>query len=301
MNNVDVATFLKIPPSLSLPNYGNLIQILPISFCYLYNYSWLFTGSANRNERSKSTVIEFKNVSKNFASKDGPLRAIDEISLSIKKNEIFGIIGESGAGKSTLLRFINALDSPSEGMVEVNGINVKTLNNRDLRLFKKQIGMIFQQFNLLGNKTVEENILLPLELHKYDDALDINQILKFVGLDDKRNSYPSELSGGQKQRVGIARGLITRPKILLCDEPTSALDEITKREIVDLLKRVSETFDITILIVTHELDVVKDLCDRVAILDDGRLVDVLDISRKSDAFQSKISYQELAREVLLND
>lgn len=246
-------------------------------------------------------MIEFKNVSKNFASKDGPLRAIDEISLSIKKNEIFGIIGESGAGKSTLLRFINALESPSEGMVEVNGTNVKTLNNRDLRLFKKQIGMIFQQFNLLGNKTVEENILLPLELHKYDDALDINQILKFVGLEDKRHSYPSELSGGQKQRVGIARGLITRPKILLCDEPTSALDEITKREIVDLLKRVSETFDITILIVTHELDVVKDLCNRVAILDKGHLIEVLDISRKSDTLQSDISYQELAREVLLNE
>lgn len=246
-------------------------------------------------------MIEFKNVSKKFFSKDGPLRAIDNISLSIEKNEIFGIIGESGAGKSTLLRFINALETPSEGTVEVNGTSVATLNNRDLRLFKKQIGMIFQQFNLLGNKTVEENILLPLELHHYNDVLDIDQILNFVGLEGKRNSYPSELSGGQKQRVGIARGLITRPKILLCDEPTSALDEITKREIVDLLTRVSETFDITILIVTHELDVVKDLCNRVAILDEGKLVDVLDVSRKIDAFQSDISYQELAREVLLNE
>ncbi len=246
-------------------------------------------------------MIEFKNVSKIFASKAGPLLAIDNISLFIEKNEIFGIIGESGAGKSTLLRFINALETPSEGIVEVNGTNVATLNNRELRLFKKQIGMIFQQFNLLGNKTVEENILLPLELHHYDDALDIDQILKFVGLEGKRNSYPSELSGGQKQRVGIARGLITRPKILLCDEPTSALDEITKREIVDLLTRVSETFEITILIVTHELDVVKDLCNRVAILDEGKLVDVLEVSREMNAFQSDVSYQELAREVLLNE
>lgn len=246
-------------------------------------------------------MIEFKNVSKIFASKVGPLLAIDNISLFIEKNEIFGIIGESGAGKSTLLRFINALETPSEGIVEVNGTNVATLNNRELRLFKKQIGMIFQQFNLLGNKTVEENILLPLELHHYDDALDIDQILKFVGLEGKRNSYPSELSGGQKQRVGIARGLITRPKILLCDEPTSALDEITKREIVDLLTRVSETFEITILIVTHELDVVKDLCNRVAILDEGKLVDVLEVSREMNAFQSDVSYQELAREVLLNE
>lgn len=246
-------------------------------------------------------MIEFKNVSKSFASKDGPLRAIKNISFSIEKNEIFGIIGESGAGKSTLLRFINALETPSEGSVEVNGTNVAGLNKRDLRLFKKNIGMIFQQFNLLGNKTVEENILLPLELHRYEDALDLEEILQFVGLEDKRNSYPSELSGGQKQRVGIARGLITRPQILLCDEPTSALDEITKREIVDLLARVSKKFDITILIVTHELDIVKDLCDRVAILEEGELVDVLEISRKMDVLRSDISYQQLAREVLRNE
>ena len=158
--------------------------------------------------------------------------------------------------------------------------------------------MIFQQFNLLGNKTVEENILLPLQLHNYNDALDIDQILKFVGLEDKRNSYPSELSGGQKQRVGIARGLISRPKILLCDEPTSALDEITKREIVDLLNRVAETFDITILIVTHELDVVKNLCDRVAILEKGQLVDVFELSNEPDTIKSTNSYYELAKEVL---
>lgn len=245
-------------------------------------------------------MIEFKNVSKHFGSKGAPILAVNNISLTINKNEVFGIIGESGAGKSTLLRFINALETPSEGKVVVNGTNVNTLKNRELRLFKKQIGMIFQQFNLLGNKTVEENILLPLKLHQHDNAMDIDQILNFVGLKDKRYSYPSELSGGQKQRVGIARGLITRPKILLCDEPTSALDEITKREIVDLLNRVSETFDITILIVTHELDVVKDLCNRVAILDKGKLVEVLDISKEPNTFQSDGSYQELAREVLLN-
>lgn len=245
-------------------------------------------------------MIEFKNVSKHFGSKGAPILAVNNISLTINKNEVFGIIGESGAGKSTLLRFINALETPSEGKVVVNGTNVNTLKNRELRLFKKQIGMIFQQFNLLGNKTVEENILLPLKLHQHDNAMDIDQILNFVGLEDKRYSYPSELSGGQKQRVGIARGLITRPKILLCDEPTSALDEITKREIVDLLNRVSETFDITILIVTHELDVVKDLCNRVAILDKGKLVEVLDISKEPNTFQSDGSYQELAREVLLN-
>lgn len=273
-------------------------KILLILILYLYTYSWLFTGSHLKKKGIDESMIELKNVSKSFASKDGHTEAIKDISLSINQNEIFGIIGESGAGKSTLLRFINALETPSDGSVIVNGTNVASLNSRDLRLFKKQIGMIFQQFNLLGNKTVEENILLPLQLHNYNDALDIDQILKFVGLEDKRNSYPSELSGGQKQRVGIARGLISRPKILLCDEPTSALDEITKREIVDLLNRVVETFDITILIVTHELDVVKNLCDRVAILEKGHLVDVFDISNELDTIQSTNSYYELAKEVL---
>lgn len=245
-------------------------------------------------------MIELKNISKTFESHDGAHQAINNISLSIQKNEIFGIIGESGAGKSTLLRFINALESPTKGIIKVNGTNVAQLNKKELRLFKKQIGMIFQQFNLLSNKTVDENILLPLELHPYKDALDLDQKLAFVGLEDKRNSYPSELSGGQKQRVGIARGLITRPKILLCDEPTSALDEITKREIVELLKRVAETFDITILIVTHELDVVKDLCERVAILEKGELVDVINLTEKKEKLPSNISYKDLAREVLLN-
>lgn len=246
-------------------------------------------------------MIEFKQVSKFFAGKDGPISALKDISLTIEKNEIFGIIGESGAGKSTLLRFINRLETPSEGIVEVNGVNVHQLNKKELRQFKKNIGMIFQQFNLLGNKTVAENILLPLELHNYENPLDIDQVLDFVGLTEKKNSYPRELSGGQKQRVGIARGLITQPKILLCDEPTSALDENTKREIIGLLTRASETFDITMLIVTHELDVVNKLCDRVAILEEGRLVDVLDIVQKDKNLSTNISYSELAREVLSHE
>lgn len=245
-------------------------------------------------------MIEFKNVSKSFAGKDGPLKAIDGISLSIQPNEIYGIIGESGAGKSTLLRFVNALEIPDEGEMIVNGVDVQKLNAKKLRQFKKKIGMIFQQFNLLGNKTVEENILLPLKLHNYEDALDIDRVLDFVGLTDKKTRYPRELSGGQKQRVGIARGLITRPKILLCDEPTSALDESTKREIVHLLARASEAFDITILIVTHELDVVKRLCERVAILEEGQLIDVVAINKNEEALDLGLSYSDLAREVLLD-
>lgn len=246
-------------------------------------------------------MITFKNISKTFAGKDGPLKAIDNVSLTIFDHEIFGIIGESGAGKSTLLRFINALEIPDSGVVEVNGTNVNDLSKQELRYFKKDIGMIFQQFNLLGNKTVAENILLPLELHHYENSLDLDTILEFVGLTDKKNSYPRELSGGQKQRVGIARGIITRPKILLCDEPTSALDENTKREIIALLRRVSEEFDVTILIVTHELDVVKRLCHRVAILEEGKLLEIIDVEQNPRETDLKVSYQDLAREVLTND
>lgn len=246
-------------------------------------------------------MIKFSHISKTFTGKDGPTKAIDKVSLDIKQNEIFGIIGESGAGKSTLLRFVNALETPDEGEIYVDGIDVHTLSNEKLRQLKKNIAMIFQQFNLLGNKTVKENILLPLELHNYDDPLDINRVLEFVGLEDKIDSYPRELSGGQKQRVGIARGLITRPKILLCDEPTSALDENTKREIIALLARASEEFDITMLIVTHELDVVKKLCERVAILDKGKLVDIVEVNKKDPYENVDVSYSELARGVLLHD
>ncbi len=246
-------------------------------------------------------MIEISNVSKTFLSANQTNKAIDNISLQIQPNEIFGIIGESGAGKSTLLRFINALETPDTGIVKVNHIDVHQLDKQELRTFKKSIGMIFQQFNLLGNKTVEENILLPLELHDYSDHLDIEEILEFVDLKDKRNSYPSELSGGQKQRVGIARGLITQPKILLCDEPTSALDEKTKREITALLAAAAKKFDITVLVVTHELDLVKRLCDRVAIMENGKIVDLIDVNKNKEDINPFLSYKDYAREVLSDD
>lgn len=245
-------------------------------------------------------MIHFKNISKSFAGKNGSIHALNDISLTINENEIFGIIGESGAGKSTLLRLINALETADEGSIEVNNITVQNLNKKKLRHFKKNIGMIFQQFNLLGNKTVEENILLPLELHDYEDHLEIDSILDFVDLTDKKHSYPRELSGGQKQRVGIARGLITRPQILLCDEPTSALDENTKREIISLLAKASKEFNITVLVVTHELDVVKRLCDRVAVLDQGNLIEILDVDKDNPFEDVEVSYSELAREVLID-
>lgn len=245
-------------------------------------------------------MIQFQKVAKQFSGLDGPVRAIDEIDLTIQDNELFGVIGESGAGKSTLLRFINALETPDSGKVIVGDQEVNLLSKKALRRHQQQIGMVFQQFNLLNNKTVQQNIELPLNLHKYSNPLSVEQVIKFVGLEDKKNQYPSQLSGGQKQRVGIARALISRPNILLCDEPTSALDQNTTDEIVEVLRKVHEEFEMTIVIVTHELSVVKNLCDRAAIMEEGKLIETIKVSRPSEAkaFQP---YHQRAVEVLRND
>lgn len=181
-------------------------------------------------------MIEFKQVAKEFMNSGNRIQALDQVTLTIQDQEIFGLVGESGAGKSTLLRFINALERPTSGQVVVDDVSVNELSAKELRTFRKDISMVFQQFNLLNNKTVAENVALPLSLHKYDNPLTVDEVLGFVGLADKGNHYPSQLSGGQKQRVGIARALITRPKFLLADEPTSALDTRTTGEIVKVLK-----------------------------------------------------------------
>ena len=225
------------------------------------------------------------NTTKRFEGKSGSFLAVDNISLRIKDQEIFGVVGESGAGKSTLVRFINALERPDSGHVLVDNVDVMSLNKGELQYFRKDIGMIFQQFNLLNNKTVAENVHLALEIHHYDD---------------KKDHYPSQLSGGQKQRVGIARALVTRPKILLCDEPTSALDAKMTDEIVSVLKRAHAKFNMTIVIVTHELDVIKAMCHRTAILEHGKLVDVLDI-KESDYIPEAKSYHDRVLEVLADD
>lgn len=245
-------------------------------------------------------MIELKNVVKIFEGLDGPFKAIDHISMSIKENEIFGIIGESGAGKSTLIRFINALETPDSGQILVDGVDVQQLNKKNLRLHQKQIGMIFQQFNLLSNKTVEENIKLPLDLYKHKDSIPMDEVLNFVGLQDKRRNYPAQLSGGQKQRVGIARALITRPKLLLCDEPTSALDQNTTEEIVGVLKKAHQQFGMTVLVVSHELNVIKELCDRTAIMEKGKLINTVQVKR-SDKTREFKPYHERALEVLSSD
>lgn len=240
------------------------------------------------------------NTTKRFEGKSGSFLAVDNISLSIKDQEVFGVVGESGAGKSTLVRFINALERPDSGQVLVDNVEVLSLSKGELQYFRKDIGMIFQQFNLLNNKTVAENVHLALEIHPYDDPLSVDEVLSFVGLSDKKDHYPSQLSGGQKQRVGIARALVTRPKILLCDEPTSALDAKMTDEIVSVLKRAHAKFNMTIVIVTHELDVIKAMCHRTAILEHGKLVDVLDI-KESDYMPEAKSYHDRVLEVLTDD
>ena len=242
-------------------------------------------------------MIELHNITKSFQGQNGIFKALDDISISINEQEKFGIIGASGSGKSTLLRMINALETPDEGTVTVQGENPSKLKGEQLRKYKKDISMVFQQFNLLNNKTVLENITLPLKLHTYKDALEVEEVLRFTGLLDKKDNYPGQLSGGQKQRVGIARALITKPKILLCDEPTSALDDKTTDEIVEVLKQAHKVYGMTIVIVTHELNVIKQLCDRTVVLEDGKVLNTLAIE-PSNQTVSKLSYYDRILEVL---
>ena len=228
-------------------------------------------------------MIEFKHLSKRFSSASGMIDALQDVNLSIADGDIFGVIGFSGAGKSTLLRMVNRLEDPTEGEVLINGVNILAQSHDELRRRRKKIGMVFQQFNLLESRTVYENVALPLILNKTDAVQmerTVTTLLQFVGLSDKKDAYPSQLSGGQKQRVGIARALSTNPSILLCDEATSALDPVATEQILQLLKRINKELGITILIVTHEIDVIQKICNRVAVMELGRVVEqgsVLDV------------------------
>lgn len=217
-------------------------------------------------------MIRFENVSKKFFSKDGEIVAVNNVSLNIKKGEVFGIIGFSGAGKSTLVRHINLLEHPTEGNIFFDNVNLTEANEKELRVFRRKIGMIFQQFNLFSQRTVLDNIVYPLELAgvgKKERIKRAEELLALVDLVDKKYSYPSQLSGGQKQRVAIARALATKPDVLLCDEATSALDPITTRSILGLLKEINEKLGVTIVIITHEMKVVEQICDRVAVMSEG--------------------------------
>ena len=235
---------------------------------------------------SDQTIISFENLSKRYEKKGQTFIALDNVTFKVNKGDVYGLIGFSGAGKSTLLRMVNALETPTEGKVFVKGVDLTSLKEGQLREVRKDIGMIFQEFNLLETKTVYDNIAIPLVLrHESKQKIKsrVEDLLKFVGLEDKAKALPGELSGGQKQRVGIARALATEPEILLCDEATSALDPDTTESILNLLARVNKELNVTILFVTHTIRVVQKLCNKVAILEHGKLVEngsVIDIFSK---------------------
>lgn len=218
-------------------------------------------------------MIELKHINKSY---DGHITALDDINLTINDGEIFGIIGQSGAGKSTLIRCINMLEPPTSGEVLINGQDMTKLSKKELREKRKHIGMIFQHFNLLSNRTVFQNVAFPLELAnvpKAEQEKKISAILDLVGLTEYRNKYPAQLSGGQKQRVGIARAIVSDPEVLLSDEATSALDPETVKSILHLLKHINEKLGITIIMITHQMEVIKQIADRVAVIEKGRIIE----------------------------
>lgn len=221
-------------------------------------------------------MIEFKNISKHYQLKGQTIRALDQVNLQIPDGSIFGIIGYSGAGKSTLIRLINLLERPNEGQVIINNTDFTALSAKALRQERANIGMIFQHFNLLQTKTVAANIEMPMKLLGWSAAereKRLNELLEFIDLKHKKDAYPDELSGGQKQRVGIARALANHPKILLCDEATSALDPQTTQSVLELLKKINREQGITIVMVTHEMDVIESVCDYVAVMEHGQVIE----------------------------
>lgn len=242
-------------------------------------------------------AITLDQVSKDYQNKNIGIRALDKVSLTIKKGAIFGIIGESGSGKSTLLRLIHGLEQPNEGQVKIGTLDLFALNKSDQVKTCKKMSMVFQQFNLLSNQTIFENVALPLRLNKQYEEKKVLDALAFVDLLNKKQQYPKQLSGGQKQRVGIARALVTQPDILLCDEPTSALDDQTTEEIIELLDRINKEYQTTIVIVSHELSFIQQLCQEVAILDSGVLMDVLTIQPKKE-HRTYGSYYDRVKECL---
>lgn len=221
-------------------------------------------------------MIQVENLCKSFFTKNGTVEAARNISFSIEKGEIFGIIGLSGAGKSTLVRCLNLLERPTSGTVRVNGKNLTKLSEKELRKERQNIGTIFQHFNLLMQRTALDNVCFPMEIagiSKKEARKKALEYLKVVGLEEKALSYPSQLSGGQKQRVAIARVLASDPKILLCDEATSALDPQTTKAILELIKEINRDYGITVVVITHEMSVVQEICNRVAVLESGTLVE----------------------------
>lgn len=242
-------------------------------------------------------MIEIKNLCKTFDSAGGKISALTDINLKIEDGEIFGIIGLSGAGKSTLVRCINLLEKPTSGEVIIDGLDITKISHKQLLEIRRNIGMIFQSYNLLEQRNVLGNVMFPLEIagvNKNEAKKKALEMLEIVGLSDRVKSYPSQLSGGQKQRVAIARALSTNPKYLLCDEATSALDPNTTRQILDLIKKINRKMGVTIIVITHEMKVIDSICDRVAVIDKSKIAE---LGLVSEVFTSPKS--DIARELIL--
>ena len=225
---------------------------------------------------SGAEMIGISGLRKVYGAGEGAVVALDRIDLSIRRGDIHGIIGMSGAGKSTLIRCINLLEKPTEGKIVIDGVDVTALSDAPLRSMRRAVGMVFQSFNLLMQRSVERNVRFPMELTGVDGKTakaKARELLDLVGLGDKVSAYPAQLSGGQKQRVAIARALAMQPKVLLCDEATSALDPMTTRAILDLLRDINERLGITIVVITHEMEVIRQICQKVSIIDGGRIVE----------------------------
>lgn len=237
-------------------------------------------------------MIEIKNVSKIYKEKSGRVEALIDASTQIEDGDIFGIIGMSGAGKSTLLRCLCLLEKPSSGQILLDGKDLVSLSGKQLRKARRQMGVVFQGYNLLMQKTVAENVAFPLKLEKYDRVeteARVAELLELVGLSSRADSYPSQLSGGQKQRVALARALASNPKYLLCDEPTSALDPLTTQSVLKLLRDINQKLGVTVIIITHELSVVRSICNRMVVIDNGHFVEQGAVNEIFHAPQSLIA------------
>lgn len=241
-------------------------------------------------------MIVFNNVTKHYQHHRRTITAVDALTLTIEPHEIFGVVGESGSGKSTLLRLINALEAPDFGSILINDRAVHQLNKKELRTLRQNIGVIFQGFNLLYNRNVFQNVALPLALKHQENEESVLEMLRMVGLESKKDAEIRTLSGGEKQRVAIARALITNPAILLCDEPTASLDSKTQREVIELLRKIQERLKTCIVLVTHDLEVAKALCNRVVILEKGKLQDIVTLEPKP--LNPAASYVEYVKQEL---
>ncbi|WP_172195898.1 ATP-binding cassette domain-containing protein [Saccharibacillus qingshengii] len=241
-------------------------------------------------------MLSLQEVSKTYTAQGQTFRAVLPVSMEIETGGIHGIIGTSGAGKSTLLRLMNLLERPDTGKVLLEGRDLTAMKERELREVRRSIGMIFQQFNLVHNRTVYGNVASALELSrtpKKDRDRRIREVLQFVGLEDKTGQYPARLSGGQKQRVGIARALASSPKLLLCDEPTSALDPQTTEDLLNVLLHINRTLGVTIVVVTHEMEVVRQICSSVSVMEMGEVIDTFALPKRAEeGIRPKLSYRE---------